>query len=283
VADISFDDLRRQNAFAVLAELYPDEVTCRHLLEDVGARPSQLRPFGYLTAVDYWRDVCQMIWHGRFATVNLTTLVAEAIKRYPGNGLLKSLSSAPEHPAADTSELRVLCLSANPLDTNRIRVDAEHRAILAATRGSRRPVLPILHPATRNTDVVARLLDARPHIVHFGGYGSRAGELLFEDERGDSAPVEITALAKVLGTLPRLECVVLSSCYSGGYATALLDACAAVVGSPLPLQDACALGFTEHFYRALGDGRAPRDAYSLAVAALGVIRCPPHDIRLEEP
>ena len=40
-----------------------------------------------------------------------------------------------------------------------------------------------------------RLLDARPHIVHFAGHGSEDGLLLFEDADGLSAPVDIGRLA----------------------------------------------------------------------------------------
>jgi hypothetical protein len=269
--------MRNARAFGEFARLFPDEVSTRHLLEDIGIAPGRLRPFGQLAQELYWREVSRVIADGAFAQVTLGSLVDAALTRWPGNQALRCLGGQ----SAEGGELRVLCLAAGPSDQSFLQLAAEHRAIVMALRRSRRPVVAILHPATRLDDIALRLLDARPHIVHFAGHGSKDGRLLFEDAAGLSAPVDISRLSRLISTVGRLQAVILTSCYSGDYAAELLTASDAVAGSPAPLADECALAFSENFYRALGDDLLPRKCFEVAEAAMGVVGCPPHDLCYE--
>lgn len=276
--------MRNQRAFAVLARLFPDQASTRQLLENAGIEPGRLRPFGQVSQELYFREVSRAIDDGAFDQVTLKDLVEAALVDWPGNGALRELigqrQSARPGGAAG-SELRVLCLAAGPSDQSQLQLAAEHRAIVMAVRRSPRRVVPVLHPATRLDDIALRLLDARPDIVHFAGHGTPDGQLLFEDDRGWSSPVDIDRLARLFGALGRLQATVLTSCYSASYSAELLTVSDAVAGSPAPLADRSAIVFSENFYRALGENLTPRESFDLAVAAMDVVGCPPHNLQFE--
>ncbi|MFG1722643.1 CHAT domain-containing protein [Micromonospora chalcea] len=274
---LTYDDLMRQDAFSALAELYPDADSITFLLEDLGLPATEFPPFGPLPAKDHWRVICRILDRGKYANVDLDILLIKITHQYPRNRSVKTLLE----PARNDYELRVLCLSAGPIDHNRLRLGAEHRAILDATARSRRPVLAILQPAARTTDLVNRIIDAEPHIVHFAGHGSAAGDLLLEDDDGWARPVPVDALARLLASIPKLQSVVLTSCFSGSYTGRLTGVSDTVIGSPGPLPDACVQALVAPFYRALGEGWEVRRAFQVASAALDVAGCPPHQLRIE--
>ncbi|WP_433830907.1 effector-associated domain EAD1-containing protein [Actinoplanes sp. CA-015351] len=274
---MTYTELVRRQGFAVLADLYPDEDSVGFLLEEIGLSASDLPPFGRLSAKEHWRAICRILDRGRYVNVDLETLFTEAARQYPGNKSLKELLGSTRN----NGELRVLCLSAGPIDENRLRLGAEHRTILEATARSRRPVLAILQPAARARDLVDRVIDAEPQIVHFAGHGDAQGALLLEDDAGRSHPVPVEALGKLLSTVPLLRSVVLTSCFLGAYADLLSSATETVIGSPRPLADECALAFTGPFYKALGEGWTVHDAFRTATAAMDVVGCPPHDLLIE--
>jgi hypothetical protein len=277
VPRLTYDDLMRQDAFGALAELYPDEDSITFLLEDLGLSATDFPPFGRLAAKDHWRTICRIIDRGKYANVDLEILLIKITHQYPGN---RSLTVLLE-PHRNDYELRVLCLSAGPIDRNRLRLGAEHRAILDATARSRRPVLAILQPAARTTDLINRIIDAEPHIVHFAGHGSAAGELLLEDDDGWARPVPIDALAGLLASVPKLQAVLLTSCFSGAYMGRLTGVSETVIGSPEPLADQCVQALVAPFYRALGEGWEVRRAFQVAEAATRIAGCPPHRLLIE--
>lgn len=263
--------------------MFPDETSSRQLLQEGGIRPGQLRPFGQLPQELYWREVVQTIDHGRFPSLNVDDFIALALSFWPGNDHLRSLSAAAGRPTTETGALRILCLASGPRDQNRLRLEAEHREIIMATRQSTRPMTAVLHPATRAEDVGLRLIDARPDIAHFGGHGDPSGQLIFEDVDGFSHPVTVEALGVLFGTVKPLRAVVLNSCYSGAYSQALRPASDVVIGSPHPIHDDCALHFARFFYGFLGEGLGLRQAFDTTLAQMQITGCPPHDLRFDGP
>lgn len=275
---MDYQELAGRQIFEVLARLFPDEVSTRHLLEDVGVTPSRLRPFGQLPQDLYWREAARIIDDGAFRGVAVADLIAGALARFPENARLRDLAGQVRTGSGD--ELRVLCLAAGPRDECALALAAEHREIVMAVRRSPRPVVPVPHPAVRLDDVVQRLHDARPHLLHFAGHGTADGRLLMEDDTGFAHPVDIDAFGRVLAEFGPLEAVILTSCYSAAYADALLGGAAkAVAGSPVPLPDPCAVAFSRHFYRELGEGSGVARSFDVAVAMLDAADCPPHQFQ----
>ncbi len=101
----------------------------------------------------------------------------------------------PKAPA-QINKFRILFLTANPSDSSRLRLDHESRAIDEALRKAefRDRFTFEQYQAVRIKDLQECLLRFKPHIVHFSGHGSSAGQILLEDNNGNSKPVSEYAL-----------------------------------------------------------------------------------------
>ena len=162
--------------------------------------------------------------------------------------------------------IKILFLAANPSDTARLRLDEEARAIDAAIRqGDYRQQFDIRsHWAVRISDLQELLLRHQPHIVHFCGHGSSAGELILQDDQGNAVTVSGEAIRKLFAVLKdNIQCVVLSACYSDAQAHSIAHHIDCVVGMSDAISDQAALDFATAFYRALGYGRSVQTAFDL--------------------
>jgi hypothetical protein len=168
-------------------------------------------------------------------------------------------------PAPSEPENRLLFLAANPLDTPRLRLDQEARAMDEALRRGRLADRWRLdqHWAVRSSDLLDALQRRRPAIVHFAGHGDEDGHLILENEAGRAARLTPDAVAGLLAAPASVRCVVLNACWSDALAETLLGVTACVVGMAAEVQDALASAFAAGFYRALADG----ESVTAAVAA----------------
>lgn len=164
----------------------------------------------------------------------------------------------------------ILVLAANPLDTDRLRLDEEIREITIGLRRASNRDDYILQPvlAARPDDVRRAVLDHKPNIVHFCGHGSDNGGIAFEDKSGNSAlvtPEAISGFFKLFAD--EVHCVLLNACYSESQADAIAKHIDYVVGMEGSVDDAKAIQFAVAFYDALGSGRTVEFAYELALNA----------------
>jgi len=169
--------------------------------------------------------------------------------------------------------LKILFLAANPQDTDRIRLDEEVRAIRERLRMAANGAQLIVEQewAVRVSDLQGHLLRYQPQIVHFSGHGSRAGELVLEDEAHQSQPVPPVALERLFATLKDdIRCVVLNACYSELQARAIAKSIDCVVGMSAAIADRSAVSFAASFYQALGFGRDVRTAFELGCGQIGL-------------
>ena len=98
---------------------------------------------------------------------------------------------------ADPEPRRViLVLAANPLDTERLRLDAEVRAIDEQLRQGEGDDGFVLHQqwAVRSGDLIDALLRHRPAILHFAGHGAADGSLIVEESNGRATALPPDAL-----------------------------------------------------------------------------------------
>lgn len=175
------------------------------------------------------------------------------------------------------SAIRILFLSANPSDTSRLNTDTELRSIREKLRQANLRDNFILEVCTsaRPADISQAILDIKPHIVHFSGHGTSAGELCFEDEQGKSKPVTPKALAKLFSLQADIiNCVVLNSCYSDIQAQAIAEHISCVVGMKEKIGDIAAIAFAVGFYKALGAGETTERAYEFGRAEIALENIP---------
>jgi hypothetical protein len=165
-----------------------------------------------------------------------------------------------------TEMIKVLFLSANPLDTDLRQLNEEARQIDETLRvGSARDSFQLItHLAVRPSDLQELLLRHQPHIVHFSGHGSKTEEIILMDESGASHPVSKQALADLFKILKdNIRIVVLNSCYSKPQAEAISQIIDYTIGINKAIDDTAATAFAAAFYQGLSFGRSVKDAFEL--------------------
>lgn len=183
---------------------------------------------------------------------------------------------------------RILFLSANPDDTDRLKVEEEFNKIWAAIRSSEyrdQFELEQRH-AVSLADLHELVLEFKPNIIHFSGHGSPDGLLVFEGSAGLSEDAPIGAFANLFRIInhgkteeDRIRCVVLNACYSGKrQAAAIARHVDCVIGTSSTIKDSSAINFAESFYRALGYGESVQKAFDLGRNQLDLYGDPDENI-----
>ena len=156
---------------------------------------------------------------------------------------------------------KILILTANPDDSDRLRVDAEVRDIQEALKRTGFEV--VQRSAARIKDLSA-LLEERPAIVHFAGHGDTSGILLQADD-GYTRGVSPSALAGMFEVFRHnVRCVVLNACFTAAQAEALAVYIDWVVSQEGDIGDDAARRFAAAFYTALGNGSDVELAFAYA-------------------
>ncbi|GAK50487.1 hypothetical protein U14_01718 [Candidatus Moduliflexus flocculans] len=157
----------------------------------------------------------------------------------------------------------ILILTANPKNTNRLRIDEEVREIRETLKGSssreRFDVQDRL--AVRPKDIQQALLDVQPQIVQFSGHGVQDG-LMIEDNAGQAMLAKPEALGNLFKLFPgQVECVFLNACFSQSQAEAIAAHVTYVIGMGSSIGDQTACEFATGFYRGLGAGKTIPEAF----------------------
>ena len=159
---------------------------------------------------------------------------------------------------------KILILSANPINTNRLRLEEEVREIrLALERAPQREVFQLIPiGAVRIDDLRRTLLNNQPQIVHFSGHGTESNDLVLENISGEQQTVNPESLSKLFELCKEpIECVLLNACYSEIQAEAIHRHIDCVIGMVQPIQDSAAINFSKGFYDAIFSGRNYADAF----------------------
>ena len=162
-------------------------------------------------------------------------------------------------------------MSANPIDTARLRLDEEVREIQARLeRSKRRDKFEIVTKwAVRTDDLPQALLDYEPQIVHFSGHGHGVNGLALEGNDKKLQLVSTSSLERLFRLFKgKIECVLLNACYSETQAEAIYQSVDCVVGMNREIGDRAAVEFAIGFYNALGADRSYEDAYEFGCSAI---------------
>ncbi|NMF57993.1 AAA-like domain-containing protein [Pseudanabaena yagii] len=161
---------------------------------------------------------------------------------------------------------KVLLLSANPSNTDRLRVEAEFREIEACCQKSslRDRFAIVAKGAVRIDDLQPILLQEVPRVVHFSGHGAAENGLVLENDAGDWQLAPTDALAELFRILQNgIDCVVLNACFSQVQAEAIARYVPYVLGMNQAIGDVAAIEFAKGFYGALFEGKSVKDAFEL--------------------
>ncbi|MEM8503141.1 MAG: AAA-like domain-containing protein [Cyanobacteria bacterium P01_D01_bin.1] len=166
---------------------------------------------------------------------------------------------------------KILILTANPKNSDKLRLDEEVREIQEGLRRSRsRDQFEIISKwAVRPDDLRRALLDHEPQIVHFSGHGAGEKGLILENNAGQMKRVSGPSLARLFKLFKeKVECVLLNACYSEAQAAAIHQHIDCVIGMNQAVGDAAAIEFAVGFYDGLGAGRSYSDAFEFGVSAI---------------
>jgi pterin-4a-carbinolamine dehydratase len=165
-----------------------------------------------------------------------------------------------------TPKKSILLLSANPKGTKNLRLQEEEEKIKTRLRLAWYDKVSInSHGATKPGDIEQAILDFKPQIVHFSGYGAREDGLVFEDVTGQEKLASSEALANLFEIFSKrgVECVVLNACYAEFQACAIIQHIPYVIGINQAIGDRAALEFFVSFYSAISAGENIEFAYKL--------------------
>jgi hypothetical protein len=166
----------------------------------------------------------------------------------------------------------ILFLAANPSGTDLRALDLEARSIGEELRrtGYRDRFEFVTWWAAEPLDLLRKLRELRPTVVHFSGRGGRDG-LLFQPLKGGARVVPAGAIAEAFGVAGgSVRLVVLSACYGEAAAEALRAHVDCVIGTSGELHEVAARSFATGFYGALGDQASVATAYLHGKAAISL-------------
>ena len=155
---------------------------------------------------------------------------------------------------ADASrQFTILFLASDPSDGARLRLIKELSEIERELGKRSEYSFTLKHMfSSRPDELSRRLLEDRPHIVHFMGHGDARGRLCFEDASGRSWPADKAAIAQIFEPSRRyVKCVVLNACYSGDQAALIGAHVEYAIGLQPSVSDQAAIVMAKGFYGAL--------------------------------
>lgn len=178
------------------------------------------------------------------------------------------------------NKIKILFLAANPVDTDSLQLEEEYRAI--KQKISERECYDkfdlVQEWAVRTGELIEKLMEHKPHIVHFSGHGSPTGEIIFKDNVGNARPVTTDALKSVFTVLKdNVRFVVLNACNTLPQAKAIAENIDLAVGMNTPIGDPAAIEFAAMLYSALCWGRSVGSAFEVGKTQLKVLGIPEED------
>lgn len=165
----------------------------------------------------------------------------------------------------------VLFLSANPIDTQQLRLDEEAREIEDMIRKSkhRESVKFISKWAVRPLDILQAINEYNPTIIHFSGHGSEDNELALENPDGTTKLTSKEAIVQSMATASdNIKLVFFNNCYSNEQAKSVINHVDFSIGMNDSIGDKAAIIFAAQFYSAIGFGKTIYNSFNQSKSAL---------------
>ena len=163
--------------------------------------------------------------------------------------------------------IKILILTANPSNIDRLNLDREIREIKAELERSQfRDQFEIIYKgAARIDDLYRALQQHQPVIVHFSRHGAGENGLVLEDSSGQMKLVSNDALIELFRQYRNtVKCVFFNACYSETQAVAIYQQIDCIIGMNRAIGNETAVYFAPKFYAALAQGCSFQDAFDSA-------------------
>jgi CHAT domain len=166
---------------------------------------------------------------------------------------------------------KILVVTANS-KTTPLQLSAELRGIRDALGEASN--FRITHEAEiRAQDLIRRLVDEQPDILHFAGHGAGGSEqaLSVITDKGETAIITKRDLGAIMESIPaKPRLIVLNACFSAELADELVKWTEVVIGADGAIGDDPARRFAVSLYRALGKSCSVHAAFTLAKTELKI-------------
>lgn len=175
----------------------------------------------------------------------------------------------------------VLILAANLQDSKTFQLEKETELIRQRLQQSEIGKRYIIQTkdVTSIQDLSICLLQYEPLILHFSGHGNSDGEIILNDSQGEAQILPVERLAEVIYLLKgRVECVMLSACFSLEKADVLADHVRCVVGMDREIDDESAISFVGGFYQGLALDKGYYCAFELGYQEIKNLDLPSNKI-----
>jgi len=159
---------------------------------------------------------------------------------------------------------RILIVSASPWNRESTTAEEEMSAIQNIFPASfNAAYLVDYKSAAKVEDVHKRLIEFKPHILHFCGHGEEYG-LYFLDDKGNAALVETEVLIELVtkSSPTKIQCVILNACDTEKIAESLVQQIEYVIGMRGAINGMAAVNFAKGFYTAINNGQKIPDAFN---------------------
>lgn len=200
-----------------------------------------------------------------------TTTMEQTLRRY---GHLQNLMQIDiEKLKAIPERITVLFMAANPIDTNKLRLDEEARSIQEKIRLSeyRDSIDFVSRWAMRSSDILQAINETNPTIVHFSGHGGETGELALLNPDGTTKMVKQEAISMAMATASdTIRLVVFNACFTESQAISIVDHIETAIGMSDAIGDDAAIIFAAQLYSSIGFGHTLQTSFDQAVAALSL-------------
>jgi tetratricopeptide (TPR) repeat protein len=190
--------------------------------------------------------------------------------------IVRSLDAHRERRSAIARprRLRILAVSASPVNCPRLAVERERKNLEAAWTDQEKSVEIVFLERGGVEEIRQAFLAAPFHILHFMGHGgfdeeSGEGALFFERHDGTGQLFDGRRLAQLLHDFESLRLVVLNAChtaeavgahgpnpFAGTASSLVMGGVPAVVAMSGPISDLAAVAFSRTFYQRLAAGDA---------------------------
>ncbi|MDY6897610.1 MAG: AAA-like domain-containing protein [Cyanobacteriota bacterium] len=176
---------------------------------------------------------------------------------------------------------KILILTANPSNTQPLRLSEEVREIKSAwERSSKREQFEIIVEEAVGTKELRRaLLTHKPQILHFSGHGGGEEGLFLMGDSGNSALVTPDAFSrffKAIKDIFTIETVLLNACYSEVQAEGIYPYINYIIGMNKAIGDKAATEFSIGFYDTIFNGESVENAFALGCNAIELENIPEH-------
>lgn len=169
-----------------------------------------------------------------------------------------------------TTHPKILICYSNPCDTDRLRLDKEHRTIEQVLKNHGLPSSTVhrLH-ATSVDDLVYELRQHSYEIIQFSGHGSTEGIYLENSENSGTVLLTSEKLASLLkNAAPYLQTLLCISCFSSESIPQLITAASFLVTISGQTEDEDAIEFVKEFFDIYLGGKSVREAFHIAAFML---------------